>query len=122
MAELILLSLSRQEFTQLHKSYVRGDQQAGEALKHLWDGYEERDDLACFICDELASHPIVCQVLPENRIYEKLIAAPLCQRCFDLPNMVRLSRALRILKRMYCAQTGKHITFSINNQPKAHPR
>ena len=60
------------------------------------------------------------QVLPETTSYTQLIAAPLCQECFDLPPMTRVSRALKILKRMHFAATGKTVTFSGNNHPKHH--
>lgn len=122
MPELILLSLSRPDFIKLHNAHLSGDKQATDTLKNMWADYEHRDDLVCFICDRPANRPIVCQILPENRVYEKLIAAPLCQRCFDLPNAVRLSRALKVLKKMYSAQTGKNITFSVNHPKHPHPR
>jgi hypothetical protein len=86
----------------------------------MWADYEDRE-LACFLCDDpVADRPPFAQVLPDGA-YEKLIAAPICERCRQLPNTVRLSRCFRILKRMHAARTGKHLTFSINHHNRHHP-
>jgi hypothetical protein len=121
MAELIVLNIDRAEFTALHRAASQGDRDAIHAIAGWWKEYEDKE-LACFICDgPVTQRPIPSQVLPENGDSSKLIAAPLCKICFELPPMLRLSRALKVLKRMYSAKNGKNVTFGINHHNKHHP-
>jgi hypothetical protein len=115
MAELILLSLQRAEFLAMHRAGLNGDQSAARALVKLWADYNDRE-LACFLCDAPVERPVATQVLPENHDDAKLLAAPLCERCRDLPPMLRLSRCLKVLKRMYSARNKKYVTFSVNHR------
>jgi hypothetical protein len=48
MSELIILSLDRDAFMQLHKRALTGDQAALAALAALWDDYRDRS-LACYL-------------------------------------------------------------------------
>jgi hypothetical protein len=126
VAELVVLSLDRVEFLALHRTAAQGNRAAIEAIASIWAPYRETE-LACFLCDRAAPNDPVtglprALMLPENQVYEKLIAAPLCQDCFDLPLMLRLSRCLKVLKKMYSKKTGKNITFSINHHRSPHPR
>jgi hypothetical protein len=122
MPELIVMSIGRAEFGELHRRAGAGDICARDAIIGLWQEHEDKE-LACFICDNvIEERPVKSQVLPENNEYDKLIVTALCDHCFDLPPMLRLGRRLKILKRMYAQRTGKCITFSINNGPRSHPR
>jgi hypothetical protein len=96
-------------------------------LRHLWDGHQDRaGDIACFLCSAPVERPICCIVLPETNpgapARDQLIATAICRKCGSLPNMQRLSRCLKILKRMAYAKTGKRITFSANHGRHHHPR
>jgi hypothetical protein len=50
-------------------------------------------------------------ILPDYTTNKTMIAAPLCDDCWALPKMVRLSRCFTLLKKMYKARTGKNIAF-----------
>ena len=52
-------------------------------------------------------------MLPEPSNQSKLIAAPLCPACHDLPSMVHWHRCLKLLSKMHRAQTGKQVHFNI---------
>ena len=110
MAALVLLNLDRREFESLHKRANGGDEAAAQELESLWDDYRDRA-LACFTCDSVVEWLVFNMVLPEQGDYGKLIAAPLCNTCRALPRMKRLNRAIKVLKKMYSAKSGKNITF-----------
>jgi hypothetical protein len=46
---------------------------------------------------------------PESRDDANMLAAPLCDACFQLPINVRLARSFKILRKMHLAKTGKRI-------------
>jgi hypothetical protein len=82
-------------------------------LTGLWEQYEGRQ-LACFICDQQIDYfaPFT-MLLPEPSSRDKLIGAPLCAECRDLPQMVRWHRCLKLLRQMHKAQTGKQAHFNL---------
>ena len=101
-------------FTSLHKQAVAGDLSAVAAIQEIWLEHTDKE-LSCFLCDTLViERPILMEILPENGEYNTVIAAPLCQSCFDLPEMFRMGRRLKIVKRMWKTRKGKSITFHFN--------
>jgi hypothetical protein len=124
MAELLLLNLQRDWFLSLHKRALRGDQEAIALIAALWNEYDQ--ELPCLISDQPVdrSTPICTQVLPEfsdgKGDDNKLIGAPLCMVCRELPQAVRWSRSLKILHRMFSAKTGKNIRFHFNQSQRQH--
>jgi len=121
--ELVLLSFSRAEFVSLHRAATRdGDLDAVQAIESVWDEYQGRE-LACFLCHGVAAKPPYTMVLPDP-IQEraKLIGAPLCPTCRDLPDMVRWGRCLKLLTKMHKARTGKQLHFNLVGQQRhRHP-
>src|SRR4051794_26497993 len=112
MAELVLLSLNRLEFNLLHKRACKGDESAVHAIESIWQAYND-SELECFLCGNVVlQRPIFTQVLPEHNDHSKLIAAPLCAGCRDLPSLVRLNRCILLLKKMYGARSGKQVHFT----------
>jgi hypothetical protein len=111
MPELVILSLDRAEVDATHKRARQGDEEAVRAFESLFDGYADRE-LACFICDKEAERPIFSLILPEHADPRKAVAVPLCHPCRDLPKMIRLSRAITLLRKMW-SKGGKqtHFTF-----------
>jgi hypothetical protein len=105
MPELVLLSLSRAEVLAADRRVRRGEAKAADVYGHLWADHADYD-LACFLCDAATAKPPFAMVLPD-RNREKLIAAPLCPVCTALPQMVRLSRCLRLLRRMTSNKGGR---------------
>lgn len=118
--ELILLSIAAEEFISLHNKAGKGDQQAIQYIERLCDKWIDRE-ISCFLCDGLVTErPICTQVLPEFGTDKTLIGAPLCETCRDLPQQVRWSRSLRVVKKMFSARTGKNVTFQFNARNR-HP-
>jgi hypothetical protein len=86
----------------------------------------------CFLCDSTDCQPVFAQILPERpgphgRLSEMLIAAPLCRQCRELPQMQRLGRSLRTLKRMWGGtktRSGKRrsVAFHFNVPQHNYPR
>ena len=110
MAELVLLTFERRAFDAMHRAALRGDAAALREMEGLWDEYRDAG-VACFLCDAVAEHPPFSMMLPEHADPSRLIAAPLCAACRDLPKMVQLNRCIRLLKRMW-STNGKVVTFS----------
>jgi hypothetical protein len=124
--ELVLLSLDRDWFLTTTKKAESGDQAALEEMRHLWDDYATTD-IECFICTQPVERPVFMMVLPELNSATTLIGAPLCHRCRDLPNTLRWSRCLRILKRMGHTKgkggaKGKAVHFVFRHARTSHPR
>jgi hypothetical protein len=120
MSELIVLSLDRDSFLKLHQRAKKGDQAALASIAQLWDEYRGRS-VACFICDEtVEERPIGTIALPEFNDNQKLIGAPLCAKCNALPPLVKSSRSLRVLQRMFSARAGKNIHFQFS-RAQHHP-
>jgi hypothetical protein len=103
MAELVLITLSREQIRAATKSVARGEATAVDVFGHLWDEYAERD-LSCFLCDGICAKPRPFAMMLPDRDATKMIAAPLCPGCQGLPQMVRLGRCLKLLRRMNSKQ------------------
>jgi hypothetical protein len=58
--------------------------------------------------------------LPDNNSTD-LIAAPLCLKCRELPQMMRMGRSLKVLKRMW-STNGKTVMFHFNVSQRHHAR
>jgi hypothetical protein len=114
MAELVLLSLNRRAFDALYKRAHRGDEQALKELDVLWDGYKGQS-VACFICDKEIGHPFATICLPEHKMADAIIAAPLCEVCADLPSGTKWHRALKMLKAMAKRKDGKQTHYSFHH-------
>lgn len=112
MADLTLLSINRSEIAKWPSAKDLTDEKVEELLKDLWNGYENVP-LTCFLCDtELQSFPPFTVFLPEPLSRLKAIAAPLCQPCWSLPQMVRLNRCMNLLRQMHKARkTGRQFHF-----------
>jgi len=114
--ELVLLNFSRTEVTQLHRAAWKGDEGAVSEFATIWEPYKGQSR-ACFLCSAEAEwegdQAPFTMMLPEPGVWEKLIAAPLCATCRDLPKMVRWNRCFVLLKRMHKAKTGKQAHFSL---------
>lgn len=122
MVELILLSLDREWFLATHKAAEAGDADAAQAVAALWDDqHAAGKELACFLCDQPVPLPVFSMVLPEYGTDQKLLAAPLCDACRDLPDMVRWSRSIKMLKKMWSTK-GRNVTFRFNRRGQPHPR
>jgi hypothetical protein len=122
--EPTLLTLLKFEWTAMWKNAVlRGQQFAIDEIGALWNAYKDQHDagepLVCFICDRDCAFPPFTQILPD-RDKSKLIAAPCCDVCRELPTMVRLHRAMNVHKSMfYDGKRQVHFDFSPH---KYHPR
>ena len=112
-ADLTLLTMQRADILALHRRALRGDQDALAAFPALWTDYP---DLVCFICDSPVERPPYTQILPELATRETVLCAPLCTACRSLPELQRLGRSLKILKKMYSQRSGKTVTFTFNRQ------
>jgi hypothetical protein len=101
MPELILISVERSEVVAKDHAVRCGDAEALKWFKSLWDQHQDQS-LSCFVCDEEIAYPPFAIVLPDyaDATQERMIAAPLCNKCQALPKMQRLARCFRILKRM----------------------
>jgi hypothetical protein len=113
MAVLDLKSITRTEFNSLDARRLAGDENAANWFRELWDG---TDPPACFICDraiegEHAVNGRPCLIVLPEITNDDLILAPLCRGCRDLPTMVRMSRSLKLLRKMHKARTGRNIGF-----------
>jgi hypothetical protein len=109
MPELVLLSLSHAEVMAADRRVLRGEAKAADVYGHLWAGHAD-DDLARFLCDAATAKPPFAMVLPD-RNREKLIAAPLCQVCAALPQMVPLNRCWSMLRKMWSRPGGRQVHF-----------
>jgi hypothetical protein len=112
-AEPLLLNLDEAEFTRLFNAADRGDQAARDSILGMWDEYADREVL-CFLCDSMDCQPIYAQILPERNDYQ-LIAAAICLRCRELPAMLRWSRGLRTLKKMW-SKNAKRSYFTLTDR------
>jgi hypothetical protein len=109
--ELILLSFSRAEFVSLHRAALKGDEEAVQAIETMWDDYRDRP-VECLLCATECRHPWFTMMLPDH-VHAKLVAAPLCPTCRDLPTMVRWHRCLKLIGKMHSARTGKQVHFDL---------
>jgi hypothetical protein len=100
-AEPLLLNVEKAEFTKLFNDADRGDEAARDAIMHMWSDHADKEIL-CFICNSTECHPVHMQLLPERDPKStQLLCAAICIECRKLPIMLRQSRSLRILKRMW---------------------
>jgi hypothetical protein len=74
----------------------------------------------CFLCDSKDCQPMFCQVLPDHD--GQLLAAPLCHVCRGFPQMTRLGRCLKVLKKMWTTRNGKAPVFHFQGSSGVHPR
>jgi hypothetical protein len=98
-AELLLLSVCRAEVLAVHPRVAAGDSAALPYFRDLWADYADRP-LACFLRDAECVSPPFTMLMPERHAGAEALAAPLCADCTALPPMVRLNRAVVLLKRM----------------------
>jgi hypothetical protein len=120
--ELVLLSFSRSEFARANKLALQGDEAAIQQIESVWDEYQGRS-LACFLCNHETAHPPFTMMLPDPvQERAKLIGAPLCSACRDLPAMVRWGRCLKLLTKMEKARSGRQLHFNLVGQQRhRHP-
>jgi hypothetical protein len=110
MPELVLLSLQRDSLTELRKRAAHGDAHAQREIGALWADYASVD-LECFLCAAIVEKPVATLMLPELKDASKQLAAPLCAACRTLPEMVKLHRALKLLKKMWTKRGGPQMHF-----------
>jgi hypothetical protein len=79
-----------------------------QAFPALWADYADAT-IAHFLCDTECASPPFMIVLPERNDPDRCLAAPLCPACAALPPMVRLTRVVKVLKRMW---PGYHLRRS----------
>jgi hypothetical protein len=100
-AEPLLLNLDKDTFNKLYRAAEKGDQQARDSILNMWNEHRDKE-IVCFLCDSTECSPIHMQVLPERDPKSTLLlCAALCLRCRELPVMVKMSRSLKILRRMW---------------------
>jgi len=124
LAELVLLSFDRGEIAALHRASINGEPEAVRFFETLWQDHRDKA-LACFSVIARSrngnSHP-TAQSSPTSRTPTKAVGCPLCERCRELPQLVRWNRCMKMLRAMHKVKTGKnrHYVFSpVNRQP--HP-
>jgi hypothetical protein len=93
MAELVVLTVSRQEIA---KAARRRDNQV---FVDLWADYRDRE-LECFLCGGLVDTDPIFSLLLRDKNPAQGLAVPLCQACVALPKMTRLAKSTRMLKKM----------------------
>jgi hypothetical protein len=101
---LQLLTVDRAELSRLQALAKAGDTDADSALSGWWD---DVDMVACFLCDAAVPPPINSLILPDIENPKLALIAPVCLDCYALPTLLRTGRALRMLKALYRARTGK---------------
>jgi hypothetical protein len=113
MPELVMLTLDRAAVDDLNQRAMAGDEAALAEFEHLWDDYRDRD-LECFLDGNACGPAPFTIFLPDRDGPKKLIAVALCDACRELPRMVRLNRAIVMLKRMWSKKGGRqfHVTFA----------
>ena len=118
MPELALLTLDRQEAVRLHRAREKSDADAlaffvhvWDAYVHLWDAYKD-SGLPCFLCDNDVEFPPHSEIAGDTADRDKVVAAPLCARCRQLPKMVKWGRCLKLLRAMHKARTGRNFITS----------
>jgi hypothetical protein len=123
VAEFQFLSLDRAQFEPIWKAATGHDPdpEAVAAFREYWRQFDDME-LVCFLCDrEVKGSPLTAQVLPDLDRADRLLGAPLCEKCWQLPPMLRLNRCLRLLKRIK-SRPGRHIAFQFGPQRQPHPR
>lgn len=83
-------------------------------MEHLWDDYSDRD-IECFLCGGVCENPPFSLTMPERNNERRVIIAPLCPACRDLPKMIRLNRTLKLLRKMW-GRNGKRVQFTFGTQ------
>jgi hypothetical protein len=117
MAEPLVLNIDKAEFTRLYRDADRGDQDARSAIIGMWDEHSTKE-IQCFLCSSEDCHPVHMQVLPERDPKSTLLlCAALCLRCRELPMMVKQSRSLKVLRKMWGVKA-----FYFNPPRHNHPR
>src|SRR5215831_3548715 len=112
MSELLLLSLARRDVVGIDRAARQGDQTATVWLENLFTPYRDRE-IACFLCDTPVppAEPIYSSIVGDLADAEKCVAVPLCADCGELPQMLKWSRVLKMLRKMHKARTGKDLHF-----------
>jgi hypothetical protein len=54
----------------------------------------------CFLCGEPVTLPCFSQLLPDYKVPDQVVVAPLCPACAGLPPMLRSHRCERLWRRM----------------------
>jgi hypothetical protein len=106
---MVTQTLFKHEWDSLVRLAGKGEKWAAEQIEHLWDGHREKH-VPCFMCNRRVGWPIFTQILPDSDHPSKLIAAPLCATCRELPTMTRWHRCLKILRDLNATGT-KRINF-----------
>jgi hypothetical protein len=87
---------------------LAGDPAAYEFFATLWKDY--LPNLGCFLCDAQVEAIPFTEILPERDKPDKLIATTLCADCRRLAPMLRWSRCLTLLRKMWSSK-GKQLHF-----------
>ena len=113
MSELLLLSLPRRQVIAVERAARAGDRDAVIWLEGLFEPYRERGEIPCFLCDAVVAYPPHCSIVGDLADADRCVAVPLCPSCGELPQMVRWSRVLKMLRLMHRARTGKNVHFQM---------
>ena len=112
MAEVLLLSLPRTDVLAAERAHRHGDQETLVWLEGLFEPYRDRP-IPCFLCDATIAQPdtepLYSSIVGDLLDAEKCIAVPLCANCGGLPQMVKWSRVLKMLRVMHKARTGRDV-------------
>jgi hypothetical protein len=117
MAEPLLLNINKDTFNKTYRAAEQGDQQARDSIIAMWDEHRDKEIL-CFLCNAPDCQPIHMQVLPERDPKSPLLlCVALCLGCRELPVMLKMSRSLKTLRRMWGVKG-----FYFTPQRHPHPR
>jgi hypothetical protein len=107
MPELVLIELAKSDVADAMRQ-IRNGADAYAVCGPLW---ADHPDLACLICDAPTGErpfTIISRNRPPDR--SKVVAAPLCQTCAALPELLRMHRAESMLRRMW-SRPGRQVHF-----------
>jgi hypothetical protein len=97
--ELVVLNISRREVLNAHRAAMSMGADGVLALAgELWADYVGRQIL-CFLCNSTCTWPPFSMILPDRD--GEVMALPLCPSCTELPQMVRLHRCNKLLRKMW---------------------
>src|SRR3954469_12238487 len=111
MPELLLLSLPTEQVEGLHRA--NADPATAEIWRGLWrEHHPAAEQTVCFICSAETPVPPSSLIVPDW-LYDashKLIV-PLCRDCAARPTLVKYNRALKLVRELYKARTGKRMNL-----------
>jgi hypothetical protein len=91
-----LVELDRREAEQLLEAAAKGDADALQFFRDLFD-----ESATCFLCDKAWTDEKRTTVLPHPTTRTRLVVLPYCEPCYQEPMMYRASRELRMLKAVW---------------------